>query len=87
MTIAGVRYAVTPPLEFTVTFDREDGLYDLSGDLDILLTAETRTDLLEVVEATLVMLWQDYALEEPDRLTPAARRLREKLLDRFRPLS
>ena len=39
------RYYLDPPLRFEVSFNREDHLYDLCGDFEVKLSAESRPEL------------------------------------------
>ena len=79
-----VRYRADPPLRFHVTYDAEDQLYDLDGDFEISLSANSRPQLLQELNEVLSMLWIDYAQEQPDRLSPKAQDLRTELRDRLR---
>ena len=81
--LSGSLYRAVPPLRFDVAFDREDLLYDLSGDFGITLSAESRSQLTDALTETLEMLWTEYAQENPETLSRKARELRRDLLDRF----
>ena len=76
-------YRAIPPLRFHVSYDAEDRLYDLDGDFEITLSANSRPELLRELHEVLTMLWIDYAQEEPTRLSPKARDLRTELLHRL----
>ena len=76
-------YRATPPLRFHISYDAEDRLYDLNGDFEITLSANSRPELLRELHEVLTMLWIDYAQEEPERLSPKARDLRTELLHRL----
>ena len=80
------RYHLDPPLSFEVSFNREDHLYDLCGDFEVKLSAESRPDLEDALDDSLVMLWTEYAQEQPSRLSPKAQELRSQLLGRFRKI-
>ena len=84
LSLYDVLYRANPPLRFHVSYDAEDQLYDLEGDFEIALSADSRPQLLRDLNEVLSMLWIDYAQEEPERLSPKARDLRAELLDRFR---
>ena len=84
LSLCNVLYRADPPLRFHVTYDAEDQLYDLDGDFDISLSADSRPQLLQELNEVLSMLWIDYAQEEPERLSPKAQDLRTELLDRLR---
>lgn len=84
LSLANALYRADPPLRFHVTYDSEDQLYDLDGDFEISLSADSRPQLLLELNDVLSMLWIDYAQEEPERLSPKARDLRAELLDRLR---
>ena len=84
LSLYDVLYRAAPPLRFHITYDAEDQLYDLDGDFEISLSADSRPQLLQELNEVLSMLWIDYAQEEPERLSPKARELRIELLDRLR---
>ena len=86
LTIDNVHYTIDPPLHFDVEFDREDQLYDLQGDFDVTLSDESRSELMAALDATLKMLWIEYALEDPRRLSPKGRKLRDEIRKRFRDM-
>ncbi len=74
-------------VSYIVTFDQENQLYEASGPFDIVVSAETRPELENELDAELSMLWNEYALAEPSELTAAACVLREQLLDAFGEIS
>lgn len=78
-----VPYRAEPPLRFTVTYDPADQLYDLVGEFDISLSADSRPQLIRDLNEELSVLWLEYAEESPDRLSPKARSLRVQLLGRL----
>ena len=84
LSLCNVPYRAVPPLRFHVSYDDEDQLYDLEGDFEIALSANSRPALLRELHQVLSMLWVDYAQEEPERLSPKARDLRTELLRRLR---
>lgn len=84
LAFRNVRYRASPPLRFHVGFHEADRLYDLRGDFGIEISAESRSDLEEALDSTLDMLWNEYALERPEKLSIDARTLREALLGRIR---
>ena len=86
IVIDNVRYRVVPPLRFEVKFDSKDCLYDLQGDFGILVHAETRNALEDMLWDSLDMLWIEYAQEDPEKLTMSAQRLRAELRCRLRPM-
>lgn len=78
-----VRYVPTMPLHFDVAFDRADALYDLEGPFDVMLSADSREDLADALRAELNLLFEDYAVEDPARLSLGAQKLRDQIRDRF----
>ena len=78
-------YIAEPPLRFEVSFDAEAGLFDLEGDFGVILCAETRDELEDVLADTLGLQWDEYALAGPDALSPKAQELRLELLQRYIP--
>ena len=71
------------PLAFEVKFDLDAQSYEAEGPFNILLGAQTRPELERDLEAELIMLWREYALIDPESLTPAAQRLRTDLREVF----
>ena len=80
-------YIADPPLRFPVKFDPESELYDLRGEFGIILGARSQIDLMEDLNDTLRMLWEEYAKEDPERLSGDARELRDEINCRFRKWS
>ena len=79
-----IRYQADPPLQFKVSFNRDENLYDLEGDFEVSLSAEARPELESALYETLAMLWNEYAQEQPQRLSPRAQQMREELRSRIR---
>lgn len=77
-------YVADPPLRFQVKFDSEIKLYDLQGEFGIILGARSWIDLTRDLNDTLRMLWEEYAKEDPERLSGDARDLRDEIISRFR---
>ena len=80
-------YIAEPPLRFEVSFDAEAALFDLEGDFGVILCAETRDELEDLLADTLGLQWDEYALAGPDALSPKAQELRLELLQRYIPAS
>jgi hypothetical protein len=66
-------------LIFEVQFDEEESFYSLTGPFGITLGAHARPELEDMLYDCLAMLWEEYALEDPARLTEQAQRLRNDL--------
>ena len=79
----GVRHVATPPLRFDVTFDGADALYDVEGPFDVMLSAESREDLADALEAELNLLFADYAEADPAHLSSDAKQLRDQIRGLF----
>ena len=77
-------YIADPPLRFRVKSDPENELHDLRGEFGIILGARSRIDLMEDLNDTLRMLWDEYAKEDPEKLSGDARDLRNEIKSRFR---
>lgn len=77
-------YRADPPLRFRASFDPHHRLYDLEGDFGIEISVESRSELTEALDSMIEMLWSEYALENPERLTGDARILRRQLRDKIR---
>jgi hypothetical protein len=80
------RLEFLPPLTLEPTLDDESRqLYRLEDQhLGIDVFAPTREQLSDELAEQIVFQWDSYAQEEPEKLTPAARRLRAALLERIR---
>lgn len=74
-------------ISFTVTFDRNDQVYEASGPFGIAVGAETRPDLEQQIDDELTMLWREYATADPAELTRAAQKLRNELIAEFMDIS
>ncbi len=75
----------SPYLVLKPYIDDESGFVMVDDDeLNIHTYALNRETLLQELSPELFMLWNEYAQENPDNLTPKAKKLRENLLGRFR---
>ncbi len=68
----------------SVEYLPEDNLYVAAGDLNILATAETRTELEKEVQNALRYLWKAYVEIEESELSADALRLRHDILRTLR---
>ena len=77
------------PLELAISLDEEtEQLLTVDDpELNLRVAADTRDELVAEVHIHLAFLWREYALEEPAKLSPAAQRLRLRLLARLRATS
>ncbi len=81
----GRRLALESPLSLEPTMDESGQLYRLEDPgLGIDVFAQTREQLANELAEQIIFQWDTYAREDPKKLTPAARRLRAALLERFR---
>ena len=82
----GRQLVFDPPLTLEPTMDEESGqLYILTDEsLGIDVFAQTRENVIDDLAEQLLFQWDAFALEDPERLTPGARRLREALRSRMR---
>jgi hypothetical protein len=78
-----------PPILFSpkLTTPEDEGLPQWApclalevDDFELHLYAATRADLVEELEFTMGMLWEEYAMEDPAALSPKAQLLRERLM-------
>ncbi len=88
VTAAGVTLIASPPLRLAVTPDEESPQFLTVEDRDLNLYAgaETRAELAAEVGRHVAFLWQEYALGDPAKLSPAARQLRDRLRRRVREM-
>lgn len=82
--VSDVRIEVTPPVIFEVQFDEESSLLSAQGDFGIIVFAETRSALEDEIDEALRMLWLEYADEDAEKLSGAARLLKSSLIARFK---
>ena len=90
LMINGVKYRASPPLYATGKYDpRVRGFFIkfLVKDMIEISTFgrswdEAEKELME----EFTMLWEEYAQEDPNKLSPKAKRLRTYLLDRLKPV-
>ncbi|MGZ8927064.1 MAG: hypothetical protein ACXW03_01260 [Methylobacter sp.] len=85
----GRRLALSPPLMLEPVLDEESKqLLVISDDsLNIHVYAQTREQLVDDLVSELFFLWDEYAFEEPDNLTPHAWLVRGNLLNRCKESS
>ena len=85
IVVDGRRLVAQEPLRFEVTYEEEDGeaFFALEGAFGIILAAEMREELEDILEDTLQVFWREYAQEDPGRMTSGAWKLRAELLQRF----
>lgn len=68
------------PLEYPITHDDEYQVLQISDpDLDIILEASTRDELIEDLTVEFDVLWHNYALADDEDLTPSAVGIKRKL--------
>lgn len=77
IVVDGQRLVAKEPLRFEVSYDTKDPepFFLLEGPLDIILFAETRELLIDVLEDDLEILWRDFAVGDQSRLDGSAQRL------------
>ena len=90
LTIARVKNGnqtlrIEPALELKPRLDEESKqlLVVEDEDIDLLAFAATREELEEEVLSHILLLWNEYANEDLDKLTPVAQKLRERLRRRI----
>lgn len=72
-----------PPLTLKPTLDESKQLFVIIDDsLNINVYAQTREQLAEDLESELFFLWDEYAQEDSENLTPKANKLKQELLRR-----
>lgn len=72
------------PLVFEALYDEDAHLYFLRDNpLGIQVTAPSSEKIADAIRAELAFMWPRYALEDGDKLTPAARVLKRDLLETF----
>ena len=81
-----VRLWAEPPLRFELGYeDTPSGrLYLIEGELGVMLAAESKDEVLDMLETDLEFLWLDIAQADPDLMTGDARALRREMRARVR---
>ncbi len=79
---------IEPPLVFSVKFNEESGFYEMSGagDYDDIFLADDTTDSFKGTLLNIILpdLWEEYALEKDEKLSPKSLLLKKCLLARIR---
>lgn len=83
----GSAIRAVPQLQILVSFDRDSWLYQVEGPFDIMLYAQTRSEIETQVYEEIEMLWLEYAKLDPSILTDGAQKLRLDLLRVFREVT
>jgi len=84
----GRQLAIEPPLSLAPRMDDSSQLFVLIEEsLGIDVFAQTRDQVADEFHEQMFFLWDAFALEAPDQLTPGALKLREALLGRVREVS
>ena len=83
--VDGVRLVAKEPIRYEVTFvaDTSEPFYEIEGPPDILLFAETRELLLDVLVDDLQYLWRTFAVGDQTRITSGAQRVGAELRQLF----
>ena len=76
---------IVPSLKLMPHLDEESKqlLVVEDEDIDLLAFAATREELEEEVLSHILFLWNEYANEDVDKLTPVAQKLRDRLRRRI----
>ena len=89
IVVDGQRLVAAQPLRFDVEYmlDEKEPLFMLKGDFGITCWATSRMELVEVLEESLALYWEEFAEADPEELTPKARELQLQLRARLAALS
>ena len=72
------------PLVLSAMLSDEDGCYIAEvPEFDMSIAAYSRLDMFESLNDLICMLWEQYAEEDDDNLTPRARSLKAHLLEGY----
>lgn len=74
---------VNPPLHCEVEFDGDSLCYGLTGDLDLVLYAYSRSELQEILEETLRDWWLVYVVSDEEELSIAGKAKRDEIMERI----
>ena len=78
------RLTLHPPMSFQVCYHDRTGYYVAHApDCDEPVVARGIGDMMEEIYSYCQMLFDEYALEEPELLSPKAQELRDELRDRI----
>lgn len=79
----GFKIRANVPLGFEVSFTPEEGIYFATGPFETLISAETRPELENVLNETILFLWREYVQADTSMLTGDALALRQQLSEAF----
>ena len=74
------------PLSYVVRYFEEAGIYTLFGPFDIQCIGYTEEEVISSFYKWLYVLWTEYALEQNDKLTTDAVKLKEDLINNFKEI-
>lgn len=75
---------IDPPLCCEVEFDQESQCYGLRGDMELVLIAYSRSELLEMLEETLQDWWRVYVVSDEDDLSESGKKKRVEISERIK---
>jgi hypothetical protein len=89
VTEGEVNLLIDPPLSLELKLDEETYQFLTAddADLNVIVGAETREELAAEVNSRLAFMWMQYVQDESVKLSPAALRLRSRLVARMRSVS
>jgi len=68
------------------TLERDDSgklICCIKDDIGVFVYSETRDDLIKQLNAQILMLWREYALESDEKLSKSGQKLKKSLLEAF----
>ena len=75
---------IDPPLRCEVEFDQDSRCFGLRGDLELVLYAYSRSELLQTLEETLQDWWLVYVESELDDLSESGKQKRREIMSRIK---
>ena len=85
IVVDGQRLVAKEPLRFDVEYMLDEGepLFVLTGDFGLTCWADSRAALIEALEESLELYWEEFAEADPEELSPKAQELRLQMRERL----
>ena len=85
IVVDGQKLVAREPLRFDVEYilDEDEPVFMLKGDFGLTCWAESRPALIQALEESLELYWEEFAEADPEELSPKAQEIRMQLRERL----
>ncbi len=77
------RLVIDPPLVYDVDLMEEDSCYSIEGELGVVLSADSRSELESALDELLQLFWRKFAIEDDTRLSRSGLRMKREINERI----